>query len=50
MKQMFISDACEDNICNLYRIVLTKAAIFYVSVPCTKTKKKLPTNMYPREL
>ena len=50
LKQMFISDVCKDNICNANRVVLKKAAIFSVSIPCIKTKKKLPTNMCSREL
>lgn len=47
---MFISGVCKDNICNVNRVVLKKAAIFSVCIPCTKTKKNLPTNMCSREL
>lgn len=35
---------------NIYRVFLKKAAIFQVCALCTKTKKKLPTNMCPRKL
>ena len=50
MKQTFISDVCKDNICLVNWVVLKKAAIFSVCIPCTKTKEKPPTNMCSREL